>query len=526
MDRIPQELTTLIASFLERDDDPPQDGFPSPKPPASRLPPYGTISRKWQLAIESRTFDSVHIKSTELSLRAQTLIGHRRRFISTLYYHVVLPSYEDHRCAKFEIEEEMQANNKTFTDAIQALFDLLKTWEPEDTIDQPRTFALVISSIHSPMDKRYRPTEKRKQDEWNRSIGKRDDLWEHRYEHSLVRLLEHTDLPQLSIISRLEIVTQERHLEPRSAALLAVQLPQANVVKFNLFDNQSKFPNNNPSARYDFATTISKLPRPSLHEFELSYCLEDPLNHYFAPPSILLSTEPSVDHLSVALHTMSLSQNLTSLRLDPVSISPSVYGPSGLADPPSWPNLRHHFIEFQMVAPDGQWYFVRDPSAPVDDEEQEHTPDPDEPTSSDSDSDTSSYDSLVPDAYRERREAVANGNYPIREFRTLPDGPLINPLLEAMARAASHMPRLETMMLSSTMRAHGGQIFAVFYIANGVKGVSDSDPTDTNLSRMHWCVGSWRPEEVILDIWRKEKGVAKIEFFPEGEVSNEIWRFS
>ncbi|KAL9628113.1 MAG: hypothetical protein Q9204_006102 [Flavoplaca sp. TL-2023a] len=515
MDGLPQELIALIASFLERRDDYPEDVFPRPKPAASKLPPYATISRKWQLAIECRTFNSIHLKSNELSHRAQALTGHRRVFISALSFDVVLPEYDDHRCAKFEIQEEMEANNQASTNAMQALFDLLKSWEPDSTHEQSRSIALAISAIYSPMDEWHRPARKAEEDHWNWDIGRRADLWEHRYEHSLIRLLEQANLPSLAIISSLDITTDSRHLEPRSAALLAMKLPQARTLKFHLFDNQSKHPNNNQSARYDFATTVSKLCRPSLREFQLKYYLEDPSNHYFSPPSILLPSEPSVDHLSLALHTLSLSQNLTSLSLDPVCISPSIYWPSSLTDPPSWPNLRHHFVEFEMTTPDGKWYFVRDPSAPIDDDENEgDSPDRDAPPSTDSDSDpdTNSEASRIPDTYRERREAVATGDWPVRMFRTLPDETLINPLLIAMARAAGQMPKLQSMGLSSTMRDTSGQVFCVSYIAKNFESPTGSDPGGFETPRIDWSVGSWRPISVILDVWRKEKGVSKIKF--------------
>ena len=168
-----------------------------------------------------------------------------------------------------------------------------------------------------------------------------------------------------------------------------------------------------------------------------------------------------------------------------------------------------------MTTPDGRWYFVRDPSAPIDDDENEgDSPDRDAPPSTDSDSDpdTNSEASRIPDTYREKVEAVANGDWPVRMFRTLPDEILINPLLMAMARAASQMPKLQTMGLSSTMRDPSGKVFCVSYTAKGVKSSAGPDPGDVETPRMDWIVGSWRPNDVVLDIWRKEKWVSKINF--------------
>ena len=168
-----------------------------------------------------------------------------------------------------------------------------------------------------------------------------------------------------------------------------------------------------------------------------------------------------------------------------------------------------------MTTPDGRWYFVRDPSAPIDDDENEgDSPDRDAPPSTDSDSDpdTNSEASRIPDTYRERREAVANGDWPVRMFRTLPDETLINPLLMAMARAAGQMPKLQSMGLSSTMRDPSGPVFCVSYIAKNVDSPTGSAPGGFETPRVDWSVGSWRPTSVILDVWRKEKGVSKIKF--------------
>ena len=258
MDDLPQELIALIASFLERRDDYLwRNSFRLSPPPQNSHPMQ--LSRKWQLAIEYRTFKAIHLRSNELSHRARTLTGHRRAFISALSFDVVLPEYDDHRCAKFETKEEMEANNQAFTNAMQPFFDLLKSWEPDSTHEQSRSIALAISGIYSPMDKWHRPAQKAEEDDWNWGIGKRADLWEHRYEHSLVRLLEHANLPSLAIISSLDILSDSRRLEPQSAALLATKLPQAHTVKFDLFDDQSKHPNNNRSARYGMSAPLVPL---------------------------------------------------------------------------------------------------------------------------------------------------------------------------------------------------------------------------------------------------------------------------
>ena len=114
---------------------------------------------------------------------------------------------------------------------------------------------------------------------------------------------------------------------------------------------------------------LPNLSSLSLRDFLLTYYYEDPSNEYFAPPSALLPSAPPIDHLSRALYHFSRSSSLCSLKLDSIAISPELYWPADIQIPPTWPNLRHHHVEFNMTALDGTWYFIRDPAKPVDDDE-------------------------------------------------------------------------------------------------------------------------------------------------------------
>lgn len=262
--------------------------------------------------------------------------------------------------------------------------------------------------------------------------------------------------------------------------------------------------------------TISKLP---LRDFTLCFSHEDPLNQYFSPPSALLPSAPSTDHLSLALHTFSLSPGFTSIRLDPIIISPDLYWPANPSAPPIWPVLRQFHVVFNMTAPNGTWYFVRDPSKPEDedeggadsddsDEEAEIDSDPDFDFGSDSFFSTTSSASC-PDTFNERREARAAGDYPHRSFRTLPLDTHINPLLLAMARAAACMPRMQHMSLTST--AHDATFEVLFYAA-GQASHLDSEPGEGERPRLYWYVESWRPDEEVLQVWREGKEGLLIKF--------------
>ncbi|KAL9605308.1 MAG: hypothetical protein Q9179_001482 [Wetmoreana sp. 5 TL-2023] len=423
MDRLPQELLTHIASFVERGDDQSGVGFLQRKKTVSKLPLYATISSKWQLAIESRTFRSLRLTSPELPYLAQVLTGYRRGFLSNLAYDIVLPTYTDNRCAKFEAREDMERNNQSFTYAVYALFQFLNTWEKES-----HSLSLDLSDIYSPMDRFHRGLDKYEEDK-------------EQYE-------------------------------------------------------------------CDLATALPILSGPSLRDFTLSFYHEDPSNEYFSPTSALLPSEPPTDHLSHALYTLSQSDSLTCLTLNPIVIPPDFYWPANPSKPPAWPNLRHYHIEFDMTTPGGDWYFIRDPSKPIGDDEGANDSDEPDPAEeeSDTDSDTAaSSDAWRPDTFNERHEARAVGDYPIRNFRTLPSDTYINPLVLTMARAAAHMPQLQSMSLTSSMRDPDGAGFEVYFHAATHVSKLDSEPGDADEARLYWVVGSWRPAEAVLKVWREGK---------------------
>ena len=94
-----------------------------------------------------------------------------------------------------------------------------------------------LSDIYSPMDDCYRGVKELYE------LGKRHDLWENRYKHSLLRLLEHEGLPNLSCVSSFRIYFFGRRcLEPHSAVLLASKLAGLECISWCLDENGKKDP--------------------------------------------------------------------------------------------------------------------------------------------------------------------------------------------------------------------------------------------------------------------------------------------
>lgn len=174
-----------------------------------------------------------------------------------------------------------------------------------------------------------------------------------------------------------------------------------------------------------------------------------------------------------------------------------------------------------MTAPDGTWYFIRDPSQLENEDEGANDTDDDpdqEETEIDSDPDFDfgsdsffeSSDTFQPDTYQERREARAAGDYPGRSFRTLPLDTSVNPLLLAMARAAACMPKIQHMSISTTAREPAR--FEVAFHAAGQASHLDSEPGETDQPRLYLYLGTWRPDERVFETWRESREGLLVKF--------------
>ncbi|KAL8779260.1 MAG: hypothetical protein Q9213_007032 [Squamulea squamosa] len=530
MDQLPQELVLHVASFIMRGNEQSGIGVKA----KSKLPPYATLSRTWQLAIERRTFHRLRMTCSELPYLTKILTGHRKSVLSHLQYVIVLPTYSSNECAKFETEKDKERNSQSFTCSLHALFQFLKSWEVGDgekngltrTYPSFRSFRLALYEIYSPMDRWHRDRKIYKEELEQYERGKRYDLWENRYQRSVLQLMERPQLPPLFGVSSFQLVDRDmRTVEPRSAVLLTSKFANLESVSLCLKDNEKKDTHLRQRYRYDFAMALPTISGPSLRNFELNYYQYEPRNQYFAPPSALLSSLPAIDHLSRALHALAQSVNLTYLRLGPIVISPDLYWPAVPSTAtPMWPNLREFKVEFHMTTPDGEWYFIRDPTKPIDEDEgaydsdRFHQSETESDTESDYPSDNSfwapaSENSFQPDRFNKRKEARAVGEYPFRTFRTLPSDALINPLLLAMARAAAHMPKLQDMSLKSTLDDPNAAGFAVYFNAAGHPSSLRSQPGDLARARLYWVVGSWRPENGVLKIWSESREGLLIKFF-------------
>ena len=233
---LPQEVVILIASHLPQ----PSPYVNQSERNPSNLPAYATISRAWQYAIECRTFRYIELKSPDLQFFSRIMSKERRKILRLLRYYVVLPTYSDKRCAKFETEQDKTINNQIFTTAIKDLLGLLRSWhdqdQPSDSIDE--SLLLCLGQPYSPMDVGHRGYAKHEEDRFNWSLGRRCDLWAARYRSSILRLQGLENVQEVPQVSSFTCSSGARMIEPCSILLLASKFPNLECFHGTLSDNE------------------------------------------------------------------------------------------------------------------------------------------------------------------------------------------------------------------------------------------------------------------------------------------------
>ena len=250
-----QEIINLIASYLPRW----EHGYRHGRSERGQalLPAYATISLQWQYAIELQTFHEVAVNSTEIDELSRIVVNHRRKLLGRLQLKVILPTYTEKACAKFETENDKQSNNQVFTKAIKDLLALLRSWHEDFQAtghhgDSPieRSLRLCIGDCYSPKDCRYRGSEKYQEDRHEQEYRRRHDLFQHRYESSLLQLDSIEGIQEIPQISSFYRSPSCRNIEPRSLAMIASKFPNLESIVWHLQDNEKRDPRLRQQTRF------------------------------------------------------------------------------------------------------------------------------------------------------------------------------------------------------------------------------------------------------------------------------------
>lgn len=275
------------------------------------------------------------------------------------------------------------------------------------------------------------------------------------------------------------------------------------------------------TAETEFAQSLATLPAQSLKRVDLTLFNQDPSNQNFILPSALMPFNPPTDHLSLALHALSQSPNLTDLSLkgdivlSPCFFWPDNYDPSTIA--PFWPRLEELDVWLNITTPSGDWLYVRDPSEFV------HGPGVAPPLAEfeleeeeDGSTHSTDSDSSIPENYHSPLNEYLDGRSPSDRFRTILDGDRLHPMLMAMARAAAddRMPAMHRIALHLNTNSLGG--LEVECLVDGAPTTESRQEAETttlsssSLSRpcKRWQVSigleaKWTPPEDLQAAWKK-----------------------
>ncbi|ORY14651.1 hypothetical protein BCR34DRAFT_479142 [Clohesyomyces aquaticus] len=449
METLPQEIVHRIASFVERREGEDQAFYHERKTLPANLPPLSVVSQSWKEAIESVTFRTLHITSTDLHDLRTIVSGARREKVRRICFTPVLPTYSDDECGRHETIGDQIANNESFSLSLKQLFNIFKGWE-DDGVKGP--ISLDIDNPYSPMDPHKR-VKSRHEYQMDVVTRKRTDIFEERYEGSYIRLLELGRFPILNHISSMSVSNGSRDYSPCTAAQIASRFPNLEFIAWNLKDLDDSTPDDR---RIELAEALVANPLLSVKTALVELYHETP-DDQGRDNEVLLSLDSQADPLSAALRL--LSQTLTKFELEG-TIDPSLFWPPSEHDPvPIWPSLQTYTVKFDIGTPSGKWYFARDPafrfSSPSYEGHEEPTP-----------------------------------------FRTMPDSEQMEPLLLSFAKAAHRMPILELASLTCPLTdpEYNHSQFEISYHAPGKPAsYGDESEGDVRSRRLYYEVGDWTP---------------------------------
>ena len=523
MDSLPPELLHRIGSLVANGE--------------KLIAKYSTISRAWQRVIEDRTFSHLSLVNDKLHKFESAVLNsaykHRRVAVRRVDYSIILPSYDDHACGRFERQSDRQINDQAFSKAIAELFAALKI---TDAGDRSKPIDLHLRDFYSAMDFDRRDREKLGADRLASSTGKRHDLFELRYQDSYLQLLDLENIPQLHNVVSLNIDgNTNRKLAPATVAGFMSKLPNLIAINGSFWDRERRRPDQRRQLRSELSTQLAQITAPErLRKFSLNLINTEPGNSNFVDADIRGSMfSANADDLSTALRLFSQAAPcLTEVDLSgPISLGPDLFGPlDGMnADTEQrWQKLEEFIVELSGVRPDGGWYIELDPRRRNEEEEDDEEDDDEEEVEEEeeendehndrSGSSSSGYDSsdsffavdqLPPDSYGyedERRDARLNGDKPsTSNFRTAPTLEL-EALFLAAARATTKMPALKFLSVGVEIRPStktGGQIqhLEFEYVVAGVEYMDDG-PDATRFSRLYWDVPhGWRMNQKLESQW-------------------------
>ncbi|KAI6080293.1 hypothetical protein F4821DRAFT_251792 [Hypoxylon rubiginosum] len=449
MDKLPQEIISNIASFL-----PWGSGRDTQHKPLIR-PGVASLSRAWQAAVESVTFQELHINNTELVAFSDHFSRiHRRRFLRKLNFSVVLPTYSYKTYSGAETEEERRVNNEVASTAIFGLLQELSGW--------PTNLNITLIITIYPPKQRLRSTS---------------------YIH--LEDIHHVQVPCIRSFLAIQAYCP---IDPGCLVSLTSRFPSLSRVDW-CYDEPDSHSPLRIQLRDELVASLSKFELSPATE-RLHFTIETPKIDYGQPHPNLIGCHLN-DPLSTALNRLLCGGNLRYL-LYQGPIDSSFFWSGEFAKPnPEWASLEYMDVRFHNDSPSGKQYFKRAAKG-----------------SGDKPSPTGSEDSPQRGGNLEEYNDIIRsrgleefGFKPEEDFPQIPED--VAPLLEAFARRLAITPSLRSALLSAK---HPSGKWVVRYYAPGhpCSLEDDIDEPEASLSRtrLFFQFQGWEPEDSLMGLFR------------------------
>lgn len=491
MERLPQELVDRIAGHL-----------PDRHEGKRILPALATLSRSWQHAIELFTFKSLHVTSDDLEDFWAAFEGRqtRRRLLRDLQLDIVLPPYSDEDCAKYETAHDRAANNDIFSLQVSVLLQILSQWPAGGRLN-------LVIGMDSPMDGVHRGLDKFDRDQYEFTLGRRQDIFGERYAYSYTRLAGTVSV--VPCVTSFDVQSGPRFLHPGSLVALTSSFPNLERINWP-YEDPSYFLALRRQQMQEFTSAVDSFQTPS--ECKTLYItINTPwYPHKERLPDLIPDDKAFCGALCVMLGRSNIQHFNYKGPIDPTLFWPRESPETN--ETSCWRCLREIQIRFGMGSLMGQWFFKGLPKDRLDDQSS------DVPLSQDT-------AGLLPPGYydndeeNERAIALAKSmempndeeGFIVEgsESRCSPRDEAILHLLTAVARRLAHTPSLRNVYLETTLlRAKGVWFFS--YQAPGEmsdwdefvdrEGQGCGDPLSR--ARIFLHAEDWRPDEGVVDMLR------------------------
>lgn len=529
MDRLPQEILDLIATFIVRYSGQ-ADLSEWERTVKSNLPPYSTISHAWKHTIERITFRKITLHSAELYLFNKMFSGDRRRFMTDLTLYVELPYCDVEAGGFFERAAKKRENNQAFHLTITKLFEILKSWEADGLIEG--SICLTLWGLCAPFNiGKYDFNQFRQH--YHRRRPFKHEPFALRYLHSLIHPPRLDRLPSIQRVSRFTFGAPLDFGDPnhgRNLAMLAVvdlvaKFPNLEVWDRILHDNEKRHPAIRVTNRHIFASVLVHRTFPFVKTIDIDFFHQAPFNQRLKPRN--LQGDQFHDPLSTALRvTLSQCPDLTSLALRGV-FDPSLFWLISEQTPGTptrnyWPNLQFLTVTFDVTTPSGHWYFIgRSGTEPG-----IYAPNVDDDHGSVSDE--------VKFYYDMHELGCIAGIRPNDNFRTCPNPTHLNPLVVAFANLIKNTT--SSSLLHATLTTgpvsvedpSPFQFEICYYAPNMYAYYGDQDAVDTSFPRLYLEVGEWvQDQEVLKGLteagWSRWGTELLVRFLPSQFLTREVY---